>query len=226
MSAQINKTIRITVGIILTLLGALFLLRNFDLIDFNIPFYFFSWQGILIVVGLILLASFRNKGTGVVMILIGLIGIAPAYWPLLLVLIGLFIIFRRQNYSFYTKRRDNDNSDEHSFEINEVAIFGGGKKSFQAKVFRGGQITAIFGGSEIDLLDCELADGENILDIFAMFGGTTIFVPNNWNVEIDLIPIFGGMSDNRRKDPNIIPQERRTLRLKGLVIFGGGELRN
>ena len=37
-------------GIVLIILGTLFLLRNLDLIPFNILNYMFSWQGILIII--------------------------------------------------------------------------------------------------------------------------------------------------------------------------------
>ena len=167
------------------------------------------------------MASSSNRGTGYVLIIIGTIGHFPEFWPLLLVLIGLYILIGRIKPGQQT---DNNNFSRENF--NDVSIFGGGSKHYQSENFKGGSITAIFGGSEIDLLDCKLAEGENVIDIFAMFGGTTIQAPSDWRIEINTVPIFGGFSDKRRRDPNLVTREDRILKIKGLVIFGGGEIKN
>ena len=37
---------------------------------------------------------------------------------------------------------------------------------------------------------------------------------------------FGGFSDKSIKDPNVLPDQSRTLYVKGLALFGGGEIKN
>ena len=59
----------------------------------------------------------------------------------------------------------------------------------------------------------------NELDLFVMFGGYTIYVPQDWNVIVDLVPIFGGFSDKRIKDPNRVYEENKILIIKGLVLI-------
>lgn len=62
--------------------------------------------------------------------------------------------------------------------LEEVSVFGGNKKIINSKNFpSGGNITIIFGGSEIFLRDCELSDGENVFDLFVIFGGCDLTVP-------------------------------------------------
>lgn len=224
MSSSHHTNIRLIIGLIIIAMGFIFLLENLDIFYFDLPFHILSWPIILITIGLILLASARNKGAGIILIVIGLIGLFPEFWPLILVILGLYIILRKGGSKFHKTELSTDN---YSFEeFNEVAIFGGGKKFYKTEKFRGGKITAIFGGSELHLLDCSLDEGTHELDLFIMFGGTTILIPGDWNVEIDLLPIFGGFSDNRRKDPNLISTPNRTLRIKGLILFGGGEIKN
>jgi predicted membrane protein len=109
--------------------------------------------------------------------------------------------------------------------IDDVSIFGGGTKNFTTRNFSGGKLTAIFGGSDIHLENCQLAHGKNDLDLFVMFGGYTIYVPHNWNVIIDVVPIFGGFSDKRIKDPNRVYEEDKVLIIKGVILFGGGEIK-
>src|SRR4030042_986623 len=222
---------RLWIGLILIVIGALFLLRNYDIFDFDIPDFIYQWQTIFIIVGVILLFTSRNKTPGIVFIAIGAFNLYPELWPLLLIGIGAYIIYRRE----YARTRISHHDKIHSKEsppginvgedtIDDVSIFGGGNKVLHSQNFCGGKITAIFGGSEINLKECRLAEGIHEIEITALFGGTTIIVPNDWKVQVDIVPIFGGFGDKRRKDPNLAYQPNRTLVIRGVVIFGGGEL--
>ena len=68
--------------------------------------------------------------------------------------------------------------------IDDVSIFGGGTKIISSDNFKGGNITAIFGGSEINLTGCKLANGDQVIDVLMIFGGSTIIVPKEWNVVV------------------------------------------
>ena len=220
MSQRSGLDIRVLVGILIVLAGGFLLLRNLDFLDFTIPSILFKWQSILIIIGLILIAGSSNRSTGYILVVIGGIGFYPEFWPIVLVLIGLYILIGR-----VLPHRPSD-GDINSENFNDVSIFGGGKKQYRINNLRGGNITAVFGGSEINLRECTLAEGVNVLDIFAIFGGTEIHAPGEWKIEMDLVPIFGGFSDNRRLDPNLVQNEDRVLKIKGIVIFGGGEINN
>lgn len=220
MSRKNSFDPRIIIGVIIVAAGALLLMRNLDILNFTIPSIIFKWQSIIIIIGLVLVASSSNRGTGYILMIIGGIGLYPEFWPLLLVLIGLYILLGRLKPN---RSIENDINRE---DLNDVSIFGGGKKHYQSDNFKGGNITAIFGGSDIDLRDCKLAEGENVLDIFAMFGGTSILAPSDWRIEVNIVPIFGGFSDNRRRDPNLVQRDDRVLKIKGLILFGGGEIKS
>jgi predicted membrane protein len=110
-------------------------------------------------------------------------------------------------------------------KIDDVAIFGGGKRILHSDNFKGGTITAIFGGSEVDLSNCKLAMGENVIDVMAIFGGMTILVPSDWKIIVNVFPLFGGFSVKGRKDPNVDYDPAKALIIKGVVIFGGGEIK-
>lgn len=220
MSRKNGLDVRVLVGILIVLAGGFLLMRNLDFLDFTIPSIIFRWQSILIIIGVILVASSSNRSTGYILIIIGGIGHFPEFWPLALILVGLYILVSRLKPNMLSESEFNNE------DFNDVSIFGGGKKHYQSDNFRGGSITAIFGGSEIDLRDCKLAEGENVLDIFAIFGGTGILAPSDWRIEIAVVPIFGGFSDDRRRDPNVVQREERVLKVKGLILFGGGEIKN
>jgi predicted membrane protein len=231
---------RIIAGLLLIIAGGLLLLDRMDLIPFNLSHYILSWKTLLIGIGLIILASRENRTTGWIFVGLGVIFWMPElfqyqirlstiFWPALLIGIGLIIISRRSdkpgsgNHShvFSSKKVIDDNADEY---IDETAIFGGGNSRVISTNLRGGKITAIFGGSDIDMKHAvPSADGCSI-DMLVIFGGTNLIIPEDWQVKSEVVSIFGGFSDKR-----IVPASLNTTKLviiKGVTIFGGVELKS
>jgi len=90
----------------------------------------------------------------------------------------------------------------------------------------GGKITCIFGSAEINLTNAKLSSGYNVINLFCLFGGATFIVPSDWEVKTDVTAIFGGFTDKRIIFGNPDSNNNKTLLIKGLVLFGGGELKN
>jgi predicted membrane protein len=237
-----NTSARLIAGLILIVLGGLFLLDNYGIIYFSLPNFLFHWEYILISIGLFILVTSNNKTAGIILIAIGVFNLFPEFWPLILVGLGIYIILKRNNAkpnlgtsrnmaegetqnNFTSESSNTSSSNSLQDSIDDVSIFGGGTKNFSSKNFTGGKMTAIFGGSDVHLENCTLAHGRNELDLFVMFGGYEIFVPQDWNVVVDVIPIFGGFSDKRMKDPNRVYEDDKILVIKGMVLFGGGEVK-
>jgi predicted membrane protein len=224
---------RVIIGLLLIILGALSVLYNYGFIDLSE--YPLSWEYFFIVGGLLFLLLSSHKTLGVVFLSIGLFNLVPELWPLVLVLIGALIIWgkdRRRSFRVHYHATKNEFVNETKTEpidgkdyVESVNIFGGGNKIIHTENFKGGSIVSIFGGSEINLTSCKLAEGENVIDVTAIFGGNTIIVPPDWKIEVDVLPIFGGYGDKRSKDPNKAFQEGRILKIKGFVLFGGGEVK-
>ena len=154
---------------------------------------------------------------------------ASIIFPIIIILLGIFIITRRRDHGeasryniFHGSKGDNLSADR----IDEISIFGGGEKIINSDNFQGGNVTSIFGGSEIDLTNCKLAPGENVIDVLAIFGGNTFIVPKDWNVRTDVFPMFGGFSNKIFRDPNTVIDKDRILLIKGIVLFGGGEIKS
>ncbi len=227
---------KILVGAILIIIGGLFLLRSFDILPFELTHVIFSWRFIIFIIGIVLLINSNNKALGVIFTAVGGVLLFPRIFPdididgrlilgIVIIAIGVYVIFKSSGGRFQQKfggAADPINKDS----IDDVAIFGGGTKVITSNNFKGGNITAIFGGSEIDLTSCKLAEGNNVLDITAIFGGSTIIVPRDWNVLLNITPIFGGFSNKIRREPNLVVDQSRTLIIKGVAMFGGGEIKS
>jgi predicted membrane protein len=218
---------RVIVGIMLVLFGAMLFLRNSELFDFIIPDFLFQWQSIFIAFGALFLLFARNKTVGFAFITIGLFNLYPEFWPLIFVAIGAYILFgsKKNRSSNCFSSGNYSEEDINKNVIEQISIFGGGNKIFNSPSFKGGSIISIFGGSEVNLSGSQLADGENVLETVSVFGGCTIIVPKEWNVIVDVFPLFGGFGDKRMRDPNLVYDTNKTLLIKGVAVFGGGEVK-
>ena len=225
MENKSNIATNTIIGIIVILVGGLFLASNFNLFPIHYLSMIFTWQSILIVIGVITYLNSGNKSLGVLIASIGILGFIPNFWALLLIGLGAYIIYKNQSKPNGENIYGSSEFGEESEYINDVSIFGGSKKNFQIDNFRGGNITSIFGGSEINMTDSSLCDGISTLNLFFLFGGSKIRIPSNWNVFIQLTPILGGFKDKRV----IVADESndsKKLVIKGFILFGGGELNN
>ena len=107
-----------------------------------------------------------------------------------------------------------------------TSIFGGVKKNVITKDFKGGEVTSIFGGSEVNLSQADIT-GRAILDVTALFGGSKIIVPSNWQVNSDgLTAIFGALEDKRAIMANPVTDNNKVLVISGVVMFGGIEIKS
>lgn len=111
--------------------------------------------------------------------------------------------------------------------IRLVAIFGGGRRQVDSQQFRGGQVTAVFGGYQVDLRSAAVADGQPaLIEANAVFGGIEIIVPRTWTVEARGAGVFGGFSDETRPPlPQEVTRQQRLI-VTGAGVFGGVVVKN
>lgn len=235
MTNQENSK-RIIVGVIIMMLGGLILMRSLGIYEDIINEFIFRWEAILIGIGLISAISHGGRGPGILMMIVGGVFIIKPYldlpdinfWQILLatlfIIAGIFMIFRRKSHhECQTNRTSTTDSDT----IDEVAVFGGGDRTVVSDNFRGGKILAIFGGSNFNLVRSKLAPGKNYIDLLIVFGGMKLVVPEDWNIKMEAISIFGGLTDKHRvSTPTSKTADEPELIIKGLVIFGGGEIKS
>ncbi len=182
------------------------------------------------------------------------LSVANFTWPVILIGLGVYFIFGRgfKNEDCKKNRRwENENNkyqktaefnytdtpkagesaayndkyhamgDEY---IDSVSVFGGAKKNILSKNFKGGDITNIFGGAELNFYHSDI-DGIVVLDVVQIFGGTKIVIPPTWDVVSEMAAIFGGIDDNRSLT-QVLPDKSKVLLIRGTSVFGGIEIRN
>jgi predicted membrane protein len=221
---------RMFAGLLIILVGVLFLLGNLGRLDIGDVFSTF-WPLIIIFVGIwhLIAHEFRSAGFGAILILIGgffmLVNLDIIrgrvwlyFWPLLIIAAGLWLIFKPRFRLFREKAPEIKEKDLDAF-----IIFSGIKRRFSTPEFRGGKATALFGGIELDFTQAALADNKATIELTAIFGGIEVFVPSDWEVVVDSSSIFGAVEDKHKA---ALPEEKKaTLFIRATAMFGGIEIK-
>ncbi|MFW5760567.1 MAG: LiaF transmembrane domain-containing protein [Cyclobacteriaceae bacterium] len=230
---EAGRGVVFVIGTLLVMAGLLLIGDQLNLFPFRVRHILISWQMLLIVMGLVFLSKKDGRLTGIILLSIGVFFLLPKltilpvsagslFWPALLLFVGLMILLRGS----FTRGLGYSASKNSGDAIEDVNVFGGHDRIIETENFRGGEIVNIFGGGNYDMLQTKLAPGNNVLEIVMVFGGSKIIVPQDWDVKVEVAAVFGGFSDKRIESPEMKRDSSRTLIIKGVAIFGGGELVN
>jgi predicted membrane protein len=224
---------RIIIGVILVLAGLFLVIRNTGFFPEFIDNVIFSWPMLLVAIGLVMTLGASEKTAGVIVMAVGGFFMIPLifretfhmynmFWPAIFIIVGvIFIATKRRGWNAVTSK--GAIGDDY---IDYVNVFSGGERQIVSQNFRGGKVSAVFGGIELDLTKAKLAIGVSELEIACVFGGATIIVPDDWFVTIKVTPILGGFSDMRKLSPGRTVDPAKHLLIKGAVVFGGGEVKS
>jgi predicted membrane protein len=230
---------RALIGVVLVLAGLFLVMRNTGIFPDFIDSVVFSWPMLLVVIGLVMTLGSSEKIGGIIVMAVGGFFIIPLifretfhmynmFWPSIFIIIGIiFIVSRRGWRSDHTHTGPvNTGGVTGDDWIDYVNIFSGGERQVTSQVFKGGKITSIFGGIELDLTKAQLAPGDSVIEVACIFGGATFIVPDNWFVTLEVTPVLGGFNDSRKLIPGRTVDSTRHLIIKGAVVFGGGEVKS
>lgn len=109
--------------------------------------------------------------------------------------------------------------------LKEFALMGGGEVVVRDQDFRGGEVTAVMGGFEVDLRSAGISGDSAKIEVFTVFGGVEFKVPQEWNVVVRGMPILG-MFANSTKSLRDGSLPTKTLVIEGTAIMGGVEVKN
>lgn len=210
-------------GLLIIAVGAILLLDNADVLEAGDVFA--TWWPVPLILGgvLSLVANPRHwvpallligGGGALALRSTGVIDDLGGILPILLILLGVFVIAGRGFGSGPSETGDS---------VNSFNMFSGSQVSSHSSSFAGGRIGAVFGAAEVDLRDATPAAGAT-LDVFTVFGGIEIRVPDGWRVEMSGLPLFGGFENATTKDR--LAADAPTLRIDATAIFGGIEVKH
>lgn len=214
-------------GLFVITMGLLFLLSNMGYFQMRDVIRF--WPVFLLVMGIVRLIECRDGSiagplvwiaAGFLLLLMNLDVIDIDFrqvWPLFLIVIGLLMISR----AYGVRSAQAEITDAGSL-ISGVAILGGVVRRSNSQDFKGGDLSAIMGGCEVDLRAASITTGEAVLDVFALFGGIEIKVPTDWTVQSRVTPLLGGFDDGTQTPKD----STKRLVIRGWAVMGGIEVKN
>jgi hypothetical protein len=153
-----------------------------------------------------------------------------APWILLAILLGAAV-------SSGVGRHTYARNDSGEGVLHVVSVIGRSTSHVATPLTRGDVVT-ILGGSTINLRDLTIAPGETVtLDVFTLMGGSAISVPDGWTVDIQAVPVAGGIRDRRiprdspqdgarEPDAGVPARPAPRLVVRGTVIMGGLTIRS
>ena len=103
-----------------------------------------------------------------------------------------------------------------------INVFGGSNRGGAWDVPERINIVNVFGGAELDFSNARFTSETTTITLFCLFGGADLYVREGMNTVSKAVCIFGGV-DNR--GPSSTQPGAPTVELKGLVIFGGANIK-
>ena len=217
---------QLAIGLLVIFLGVIFTLGNLDLMGSHEIVKF--WPIAIIALGLYIAATggeLPGRFTGILVFLFGSLLLLNNlgylhfgfwdFWPLLLVLVGVNMVW----LAFQSKVR----SDDSSKTVSGFAILGGVEKTCNSPDFRGGELTALMGGCELDLRHASIEEDQAVLNVHALMGGIEILVPADWTVTCKVFPFMGGVEEKTSTSQS---GKKKYLLVRGFAVMGGIEIHN
>lgn len=165
---------RLVFGLIVIFLGFIFLLDNLNVI--YAEDYLSYWPVFLILFSLVKLTQSKRSGGkfwGLVLTAVGGIILLDnlyvihfhfwEFWPLILIFIGGSMIWRTM-----MREQAVENVAVGDSVVNGFAVMGGYRRSINSQDFRGGELTAIMGGCELDLRQASMKESAAVIDVFGV----------------------------------------------------------
>ena len=238
------------IGLGLVLFGTLLTLDRMELIDAARSFRF--WPVVLIALGAWIVIERGQTGRsfpGYVLLIVGSFLLLDAlgvvrvrfwelFWPVMIVLVGARMImqtpsYRRRRHGFTANATAGSAqaASEPDGTISMFSVLGSDQRAINDKAFRGGDVTTIIGGTQLDLRQAAIEPGgQAVVNIFVLMGGHEVWVPSGWTVVVEVTPVLGGVEDKRL--PQVFDAAARAagtpprLVLRGLVMLGGLTIKN
>lgn len=227
-----NPQQRLLLGVFIIVIGALALLDNLRL--FNTRDILQFWPTIFILVGALKLSQANSRSgyliggglitAGVVITLnrLGIINFRMRdWWPLFLIGAGLVVIFKDKSSKIADMLKPSSTPITSDSSVDIVALMSGNQGNVASSDFRGGSITAIMGGVELDLRNASIQT-EAVLNLTAFWGGIVLKIPSDWTVVNNGMAFLGGIEDSSVPGMNA----GKRLVITGMAVMGGVEIKN
>lgn len=234
-----KKSKNITWGIFFIVMALFIILGNFDLFgEFSIWTAIFAGFCVMWFIDGLIKFSFGNMLFPLAFIAIlfdealGIEDITP--WPVLFAAlfgtIGLNMIFggrkkkkveiNGKEYVWDGKKKGVEESTQSDERFDCELAFGSTVKYVNCQNLKYANIENAFGNASIYFDNARLGNAQATVNVETSFGKTTLYVPKEWNVSVNVSKAFSGLTESGKCDPT----GTNTLIVVGEVSFGNLEI--
>lgn len=221
-------------GIVLVVLGVILGINALGIMQINI--FFPGWWTLFIIVPCVisLFGNDSDKWADIVGIIVGvalLLGcqgllsfrmIWSLIVPVILIVVGLSLLLKDVLKGKVTKEIKRLHKEGSGKGKEYWATFAGQNLNFANQVFEGCRLEAVFGGIKCDLREAEIKE-DVLIRASAVFGGVTILVPKDVNVQVIASSMFGGTTNRFAKKE--LDEKKKTIFVESTALFGGVEIK-
>lgn len=223
---------RLIVGLVIAAIGSILLAGNLGLIDGRYVLRHF-WPVALIIIGALMIAhreSVQGRRWGWVWLVIGVwilanrldlfhITLWQLFFPMMLLGVGGVLVWR----ALGSGQADVGKGPESSEFVRSFTLMSHTELRPISRPFRGGDLSAVMGGIDLDLTGSAMEGDRAVVEVFAFWGGIEIHVPPDWAVTSEVATLMAGFADKRRPS-SVVPT--RTLVIRGFVVMSGIDIKN
>lgn len=222
-------TARVFIGLVVLTLGVLWTADNLGMLDASQvvrwwPLIAITW-GLMHALGI---GARRRVILGVIWVIVGVVFMLNALditnvsifdlWPLFLLVVGGSMVLRGWRGTSSVSASTDAGS-----RLNASAFMAASERKVVAQDFRGGDVTAVMAGLTVDLRGAQLAADGARLDVYAMWGGIEILIPEGWRIVAEVTPILGSFEDTTMSTTDT---SAPTLTVRGEAVMGGIEVKH
>ena len=223
----IRITPRLIIGFAILILGTLWTLDNLNILESE-PITRW-WPVVLIAIGLTAFINRASNRVGpIILMVIGALMLADRFTSFRfdigdLIPLGIALFGAKLVWDALSRRSARGGIEHGDATVHAFAMMGGVHWHSTSPAFRGGDVNAIMGGVEVDLRDVQIRPGEEaVIDALALMGGVEIFVPADWRIVSEVMPVMGSF-ENKSGPGNA---SGPTLIVRGTAVMGAIEVKN
>jgi predicted membrane protein len=233
-----KKRERIAKGILLLIIGSVWMLRE---LDYALPDWIFGFPSIFLLLGTYSLVKNGPQQIGAyIWIFLGSFFIVDQLYPnwnlkdfilpFAILVSGVIFLLNPlkiiRNWQWNKFKKEIDFTEDHSTSdvLSMDAILGSIEKTITSQDFKGGRIICLLGSVELNLVNADF-QGDCTIEVTSIMGGLELIVPGNWEIVNEISAILGDVSDKRMiQSDDDSPQ--RKLHLRGTAVLGGIEIKS
>lgn len=133
---------------------------------------------------------------------------------------GVHVIMNDKDYVVDGEKKCYDEMTQDDTAFSSEVAFGSSVRYITCQNLQRGEIENVFSSTTIYFDNAQLHEGHAVIKLENAFGKTTLYIPKEWNVDMNVTKVFGGANEKGK----YTGASGATLVIEGEVVFGNLEI--